>query len=124
LGKTAGQFYKSPNDTSEWIRNAAALLRIERNKLDNWFRQSNTGPPRCAPSQLPAGNGSFCTAEDRFGLVQQLLTVLMQRTILPGQLVGRTLHQFSAALVKIFALLYQLLTRVDQVIRDFFSLAD
>ena len=55
---------------------------------------------------------------------QQLLAVLMQRAILPGQLVGRILHQFPAALVKILALLYQLLTRVDQVIRDFFSLAD
>ena len=36
-------------------------------------------------------------AEDRFGLVQQLLAVLMQRAILPGQLVGSTLHQFPAA---------------------------
>ena len=48
----------------------------------------------------------------------------MQRAILPGQLVRRILHQFPAALVKILALLYQLLARVDQVIRDFFSLAD
>jgi len=63
-------------------------------------------------------------AEDRFGLVQQLLAVVMQRAILPGQLVSRISHQFPAALVKILTLLYQLLTRVDQVIRGFFSLAD
>jgi len=37
---------------------------------------------------------------------------------------GRIFHQLPTALVKILALLYQLLTRVDQVIRDFFSLAD
>src|ERR1022692_3486758 len=80
--------------------------------------------PAGAPSELPARGGALYTAEDRFGLVQQLLAVLTQRAILPGQLVGRILHQFPAALVKILALFYQLLTRVDQVLRDFFSLAD
>ena len=77
-----------------------------------------------ASSQLPASGSSFRTVQDRFGLVQQLLAVLMQRAIFPGQLVSRILHQFPAALVKILALLCQLLTRVDQIIRDFFSLAD
>jgi hypothetical protein len=48
----------------------------------------------------------------------------MQRAILPGQLARRILHQFPAALVEIFAFLYQFLARVDQVIRDVFSLAD
>jgi hypothetical protein len=48
----------------------------------------------------------------------------MQRAILPGQLARRIPHKFPAALVKILAFLYQLLARVDQVIRDFFSFAD
>lgn len=39
--------------------------------------------PAGAPSRLPTGGGSFCTAEDRFGLVQQLLAVVTQRAILP-----------------------------------------
>jgi hypothetical protein len=50
--------------------------------------------------------------------------VLTQRAILAGQFVGRIFQQFPTALVKILALFDQLLTRVDQVIRDFFSLAD
>ena len=80
--------------------------------------------PAGGPSQLPARGGAFCTAEDRFGLFQQLLAVLMQRAILPGQLARRIPHKFPAALVKILAFLYQFLARVDQVIRDFFSFAD
>ena len=79
--------------------------------------------PAGKSSQLPARGGAFCTAEDRFGLVQQLLAVLMQRAILPGQLVRRIPHKFPAALVKNLAFLYQFLARVDQVIRDFFSFA-
>jgi hypothetical protein len=35
-------------------------------------------------SRLPARGGALCTAEDRFGFIQQLLTVLMQRAILSG----------------------------------------
>jgi hypothetical protein len=37
--------------------------------------------------------------------------------------VGRILHYLPAALVKILTLVHQLLTCVDQVICDFFSLA-
>src|ERR1017187_10509811 len=77
--------------------------------------------PAGAPSELPACGGGLCTAEDRFGLVQQLLAVLMQRAILPGQLSRRIPRKFPAALVKILAFLYQFLARVDQVIRGFFS---
>jgi hypothetical protein len=98
----------------------------------------STNPPDCAaataasspiyfpvgaPSRLPADGGVFCAAEDRFGLAQQLPAVLMQGAILPGQLLGRILHHLPTAFVKILALIHQLLTRVDQVIRDFFSLA-
>jgi hypothetical protein len=79
---------------------------------------------RCAPSQLPADGGAFCAAEDRFGLVQQLPGVFMQRAILPGQFVARIFHQFRTALVKILALFFQVLTCLDQVVRDFFSFAD
>jgi hypothetical protein len=45
-----------------------------------------------APSRLPADGGAFCPAEDCFGLVQQLPTVLMQGAVLSGQFVGRILH--------------------------------
>src|ERR1700674_4653850 len=79
--------------------------------------------PVGATSRLPPDGGAFCTAENRFGLVHQLPAVLMQGTILPGELVGRILHHLPAALVKILTLVHQLLTRVDQVIRDFFSVA-
>ena|ERR1017187_878213 len=75
------------------------------------------------PLRLPADGDVFCAAEDRFGLAQQLPAVLMQGAILPGQLLGRILHHLPTAFVKILALIHQLLTRVDQVIRDFFSLA-
>jgi len=75
------------------------------------------------PSRLPADGGAFCTAEDRFGFFHQLPAVLMQGAILPGQFVGCILHNLLAALVKVLALVHQLLTRVDQVIRDLFSLA-
>jgi hypothetical protein len=75
-------------------------------------------------SRLSAHGRSFCATEDRFDFVQQLLGVVMQRTIFAGQFVSRVFHQFPTAFVKIFALLDQLLTRVDQVIRNFFSLAD
>jgi hypothetical protein len=119
----AGRFYESPNDTSEWIRNAAALLRIGRNRLDNCLPIKHWAAAVRAIS-ITGRCRSFYTAEDRFGLVQQLLAVLTQRAILPRQLVGRILHQFPAALVKILALLYQLVTRGDQVRRDLFSLAD
>jgi hypothetical protein len=47
----------------------------------------------------------------------------MQGPILPGQFVGCILYHLLAALVKILALVHQLLTCVDQVIRDFISLA-
>jgi len=70
------------------------------------------------------GGSSFGAAKDRFGLGQQLPAVLTQRAILPGQLVGRILHQFPAALVKILDLIDQLSPRIDQVIRPFFSFAD
>jgi hypothetical protein len=80
--------------------------------------------PAGAFSQLPAGGGAFRTAKDRFGFLQQLFAVLMQRAILPGQRVGRILHKFPAALVKILAFLYQLVTCVDQIIRNVFSLAN
>ena len=56
-------------------------------------------------------------------LFVQLLAVLTQGAILSGQLVACILHNLPAALVKILALVHQLLTCVDQVIRDFFSLA-
>src|ERR1700730_15701239 len=61
-------------------------------------------------SRLPADGSTFRTAEDRFGLVQQLLAVLTQGAILSGQLVGCILHNLPAALVKILALVHQLLT--------------
>jgi len=48
----------------------------------------------------------------------------MQRAIFQGQLPRRISRQFPAPLVKILAVLYQFLARVDQVIRDFFSFAD
>jgi hypothetical protein len=83
---------------------------------------TTTTDPAGALSQLPAGGGAFRTAKDRFGFLQHLLAVLMQRAILPGQRVGRILHKFPAALVEILALLYQLLTCVDQIIRNVFSL--
>ena len=41
--------------------------------------------PAGGPSQLPAHGGAFCTAEDRFGLFQQLLAVLMQRSAQPSR---------------------------------------
>jgi hypothetical protein len=47
----------------------------------------------------------------------------MPGPILLGQFVGRILHYFPAALVKVLTLVHQLLLRIDQVIRDFFSLA-
>jgi len=78
---------------------------------------------RCSVSRLPANGGAFCTAENRFGLVQQLPAVLTQGVIFPGQLVGCIFHHLPAALVKILTLVHQLLTCVDQVICDFFSLA-
>jgi hypothetical protein len=120
----AGQSYESPNDPSEWIPNAAALLPDWTQQTQQLVQAIKHWAALCAPSQLPAGGALFYTVEDRFGLVQQLLAVLVQRAILPRELVGSILHQFPAALVKILALLYQLLTSVDQVIRDFFSLAD
>lgn len=91
-------------------------------------------PPKLSPRPLPelpsycsrpltADGGAFCPAEDCFGLFQQLSTVLMQGPILLGQFVGRILHYFPAALVKVLTLVHQLLLRIDQVIRDFFSLA-
>jgi hypothetical protein len=55
--------------------------------------------PVGASSRLPADGGAFCPAEDCFGLVQQLPTVLMQGAVLPGQFAGRILHHFPAALV-------------------------
>ena len=72
---------------------------------------------------LPADGGAFCPAEDCFGLFQHLSAVFMQGPILLGQFVGRILHYFPAALVKVLTLVHQLLTRIDQVIRNFFSLA-
>jgi hypothetical protein len=47
---------------------------------------------RCSVSRLPANGGAFCTAENRFGLVQQLPAVLTQGVIFPGQLVGCIFH--------------------------------
>ena len=79
--------------------------------------------PAGAPSQLLARDGAFCTAEGRFGLVQQLLAVLKQRAILPRQLARRIHPKFPAALVKILAFLYQLLAGSNQIIRDFFAFA-
>jgi len=108
----AGRFYEAPNDTSEWIRNAGAFA--------DWTKQTRQlvdATKHCAATvcglSITGRWRSFFTAEDRFGLIQQLLAVLMQRAILSGQLVGRILHQFPAALVKILAPLYQLFTRVD-----------
>src|SRR5713101_3145828 len=91
-------------------------------------RSTNPSPDRFifpvgALSRLPADGDAFCTAEDRFGLAQQLPAVLMQGAILLGQFVGCILHHLPAALAKILARVHQLLTRVDQVICDFFSLA-
>src|SRR5258708_40357210 len=39
-------------------------------------------------SRLPADGSTFCTAQDRFGLVPQLRAVLTQGAILSEQLVG------------------------------------
>jgi len=54
--------------------------------------------------QSVANGGTFCAAEDRFGLVKKLLGVLMQRALCPGQFVGRISHHFPTALVEILAL--------------------
>src|SRR5260370_25514444 len=48
-------------------------------------------------SPSPADAGAFCTAEGRFGLIQQLPPVLAQGVIFPGQLVGCILHHGSIA---------------------------
>src|ERR1039457_1538358 len=73
---------------------------------------------------LPWALGFFGAAEGRFGFFQQLLALLVQRAVLPGQLAPRIPRQFPATLVKILAFLYQFLACVDQVIRNLFSFAD
>jgi hypothetical protein len=47
----------------------------------------------------------------------------MQGSILPGELMGRILHHLPAVSAKILTLVHQFLTRVDQIIRDFFSVS-
>lgn len=86
-------------------------------------RSGGLGRPS-APSQLPARGGGLCTPDNLFGLVQQLLALLMQGAILPGQLARRIFRQFPAALAKILAFLDQFLACVDQVVCGLFSLAD
>ena len=106
-------------------RRIVRVWQVDVASLDEWTDGGSAGDFAALWIQprLPPDGGAFCTAENRFGLVHQLPAVLMQGTILPGELVGRVLHHLPAALVKILTLVHQLLTRVDQVIRDFFSLA-
>src|ERR1039457_5810025 len=131
-GRAASEEYERRPGTST-IRQMMRPDRVTtmRRAVANWTNQTRQlvkaiRPWAAAVRALSIAGRcrSFNTAEDRFGLVQQLLAVLTQRAILPGQLVGRILHQFPAALAKILALLYQFLTLVDQVTRDFFPLAD
>jgi hypothetical protein len=47
-----GQFYESPNDTSEWIRNAAALLRIRREPKENVSKRTGASASIYTPLTL------------------------------------------------------------------------
>jgi hypothetical protein len=55
--------------------------------------------------------------------VNENIEFVTQGAIFPGQLVGCILNYIPTALAKVLTFVHQLLTRSDQVIRDFFSLA-